>query len=170
MFAIPEDTLITENKMADTVIAVTEAVANQITAIHQRIWDTLRKDLSQTTKDEQTLRHETRTFMLLNCNGMERSDARVWEHIEAKASQVNADIVALTETHVKALDSKHREDLEGNWNISHPGWTIHHATNEMINRVVWPLFTKATYNTTPSGVSNPMDLPPKQQSIFKEDI
>ena len=77
MFTIPEDTLTTEKKTADAVIAVTEAVANQITAMRQRIWDTLCTDLSQTIKHEQTLRHETRTFMLLNCNGMEWAEAHV---------------------------------------------------------------------------------------------
>ena len=134
MFTIPEDTLITENKTTDTVIAVTESVTNQITAVHQRIWDTLRKDLSHTIKNEQALQHEIRTFMLLNCNGMERPGTCIWENIEAKASQVNADIVALTETHIKSLDSINREVQEEAWNISHPGWTIHYATNELMRQ------------------------------------
>ena len=131
MFTIPEDTLITENKTTDAVIAVTEDETKQLTATHQKTWNTLCKDLSQTIQQEQTLRHDTRTFMLLNCNGMERVDTPVWESIETKASQVNADIVALTETHVKAADSAQREQLEESWNIGHPGWIIHHATNEL---------------------------------------
>ena len=96
------------------------------TKIGKHNWANCLKELCATREPASTTDQRSRVAILLNCNGLQQQR---YMDIENKAAEAQADMIALTEAHVRASSLEEREQQEALWARQHPGWAFHFAAN-----------------------------------------